>query len=786
MKRIRRWWTWILDHVDPWLPLLVAALNLVYCLQDPLCRVMSAYFRLQVQAVFIPLAILMGFARTRSLRATGPPERGAVWRAARRDGQLLLALLALTYLVIALTSHDCRTQDGSVLFWVSVPLSVMFAQAWGVFCGAVSGRIRVYLGLTSALAAALALWAFLVYHHGAGYGSNDLILGVWGMSQRRPVLPGSWHLWGRACLAVQTAVLLGLTDLLLRRRRRPRRATLRQAGLLVLAAAAAIVVFAGPAGLAANHDAVRQELSACRETIYWRCYFDPDHPLAPHHWRRIDWDAHRVFQRLEMPAGARVTMYLFPSDEELERLTGSRSAFVSGDRVYLSGDDLDRKSVFSRHNTVAHELVHAADCRLDQNRRFGLRDLLGWDPTGTVSRGDIEGLAVVFSSGYAVSALYHEELASLLRKDQLPSLSRVMGREGFQSVSESLAYSVSGSFFGFLILEFGLDRFKAYWESLDYEETFGADLAELETQWHRFLQDVPTSELADEAAARKWAKRKSFFSCDCPQVGSLDVPPEERARKLKWWLDPAEARQTFAALMARHPEDLEWTARYVRALLASDRRSRAEALIDSLVRVGVEDLVVLSELQEIKIALRILANDHPGALAVLRDQVALLQDEKAVARRLAVLEHPRLGPELVKIYGQLDQVDGAHAGKYLHRLDPAFGPAYSAAFHYTDLRRQPALKLDYFTRFVRRTEGLASFRLESGLDYVLDCLELQRYDDAVAVLDLVAPLASSARETFALAELRDRLDFERESFPLAEFLPWDIYSDLLRMFGGKL
>lgn len=108
-----------------------------------------------------------------------------------------------------------------------------------------------------------------------------------------------------------------------------------------------------------------------------------------------------------------------------------------------------------------------------------------------------EGLAVYLHARLAGNPAFPNlggDLGQLARRDlpgvkSLASLNSVRTPRPLGTViDEKTAYTLAGSFVGFLIEQYELSRFRTLYETGDYDQAYGKSLGTLESEWRSSLR----------------------------------------------------------------------------------------------------------------------------------------------------------------------------------------------------------------------------------------------------------------------------------------------------------
>jgi hypothetical protein len=176
--------------------------------------------------------------------------------------------------------------------------------------------------------------------------------------------------------------------------------------------------------------------------------------------KRLDEAYEDIRKRLAVTYDDPITVFLYRDMEQGKQLTG-------GDLDFASPETRTVHQTFN--STPAHEMVHVIGVKMGTPETH----LLG------------EGIAVYLNG--APPKVHHQKAAQLLAGKKLPSLKSLV--EEFRE--QELGYPAAGSFCGFLIETYGLEKFKEMYPTADAPAAFlkvlEMSLDDLERKWHEFL-----------------------------------------------------------------------------------------------------------------------------------------------------------------------------------------------------------------------------------------------------------------------------------------------------------
>jgi len=477
------------------------------------------------------VAAIVGFYVAAHLASTLPRGRGvsAPTRLAQAltmaaAASLLMGTLAFVVMIVAnALGPRCTVVGGAVFYWITWPPAALLAMVCGV---AVGDRQWRWPYQTAVLGGLLSL---TLLHDGAQalWGANvvDLFVGKpLAFDVRADLRVPRVHGLQRV---VVVAISLCLWNLLLWRAGRgcagdEAQAAARTARLRSTVCAAllglVLIPFGSHVGFGWGHGAIHGHLAGEVRTEHFVVRYAPggdaeifaDAIAADAEWH-LSW----LTQQWSFEPRDTIWIYVFEGSRELGEHTPTRSSHAMGNSIRVTV-----RSALSP--TLPHELVHVLHYQL-----LGPRMVLQ-------GRGMIEGLAIAYEDAYALHMDAHGRQAAAMEGDTLPRATQLMSLLGFWTIDEHNAYDASGSFVGYLLLQYGWERFEQLQRS-GYEEAYGVDLAALDEEWRTFLAGVPV-DMSERAAARESfdpALQPAYSDECCPKLGSTVTERQDEANR-RW------------------------------------------------------------------------------------------------------------------------------------------------------------------------------------------------------------------------------------------------------------
>jgi hypothetical protein len=175
----------------------------------------------------------------------------------------------------------------------------------------------------------------------------------------------------------------------------------------------------------------------------------------------------------EKPDG-KIISFVFRSNDEKRKYFGAGNADVAKpwlNQIYLSLDSYEQ--------TVNHELAHIFAGKWSNNF---LKIDANYNPA------TVEGIASAADPVYDDIDIHYTAFLASKNNLQLSIQSLFSGFSFFTNVS-SLSYIYAGSFSKYLIGEYGIEKFKEFYHSGDFEKSYNNSIAKAETEYRKFLDN---------------------------------------------------------------------------------------------------------------------------------------------------------------------------------------------------------------------------------------------------------------------------------------------------------
>ncbi len=231
----------------------------------------------------------------------------------------------------------------------------------------------------------------------------------------------------------------------------------------------------------------------------------------------------------EFSLDEKIHSFIFYDNDQKKELFGSRNADVAKpwlNQIYITYDNWD--------HTLKHELAHSfsADFGAGIFRlASGLNPML------------IEGIAEAADGNYNDNSL-HFMAALAYNSGYTMDLEYLLTKIGFYSQSSSISYIYAGSFIQYLVKNYGIIKFKKYYITGDYKDSYGVELSNTLALYYKFLTDLDYNFSEDKA--QYYFGRKSIFQKVCPRaIAKYLRTGWEQMRNMKF----VGAQETFETVL---------------------------------------------------------------------------------------------------------------------------------------------------------------------------------------------------------------------------------------------
>ncbi len=194
----------------------------------------------------------------------------------------------------------------------------------------------------------------------------------------------------------------------------------------------------------------------------------------------------------------RINSYIFADSEQKRKFFGAPDADVTKPWQY---------SIFVTENsgTLEHELAHAFSVKYGTGILKLARNL---------NPALIEGFAVAVENKFYGRDLF-EVAAALYRENVKIDVARLFDSYSFFKNAPSLSYLYAGAFVKFLIKTYGIEKFKKYYATDDFERSYGVSPNKSANDFYSFLNNYETK-TEDRALIKYILENKALFQLKCP------------------------------------------------------------------------------------------------------------------------------------------------------------------------------------------------------------------------------------------------------------------------------
>lgn len=679
---------------------------------------------------------------------------GTVRRAARALS--LSVVFALGTITITFASnrlvYDCAFDRGIAFFLTTWAPAVLLSAAVSALVRSIGLSRRGAMTAGACLLLATTIHDGLQLYFGPRAYPVDFILGdLAGLSQREVSAPSKIHVLNRAFVLFAAFGMWETARWLIERRsglaRIPRFSSLRP-GFLGIAAGIIALVYGSYIGVGIGRGALHAAYTASESTKHFVIHHSESAAVLPQLdaiERNAEWNFAYLCALLGIQPVERLHLYVFDSPADLHTFTGMDDAHAGLGEVFLTRDS-------ALASTITHELTHALHREIRPSPFILLR------------RGMLEGTAVAFERPYTLVPEAHAMQSAALRQGTLPSAKALLSLAGFRTSSEVSAYESIGSFFGFLIQMYGVEKFAKMQQTLDFSEAYGKNLDELDQQWRAFLDKVPDTPESRLNAGMLFdtSLYPAYDTLVCPKVGRPADARKKATATLMQRKDFAGAREAYLALY-RETGDI----RLGRSAAAATRDfgDLAGALAITQEMESKPDLKEYARfiLLNDRIQCLVFARDWPALYAAL-DERAVRFPELPLANRMgeACLRNAAIREEYVDAAAEQDPVMRARNWEKLLAAHSDFAPLWYMYFRNgLPAEASPAVHAEALQHVIADS-SLAQALAPDLLATATEAIHRADYTTARELSSIVQKTTSNALHRFDAHTLLLRIRFETE------------------------
>ena len=196
----------------------------------------------------------------------------------------------------------------------------------------------------------------------------------------------------------------------------------------------------------------------------------------------------------------KITSFIFKDNKQKGELFGSENADVAKPwlyQIYTTADNYD--------NTLKHEIAHIFSAS------FGIGPFkVAYNFNPALIEGIAEAAAPLYDTWYI------DQIASVAynNKYSLKIESLYRGLKFFGQTS-GLSYVYAGSFTNFLIVRYGINKFKEWYKGKSFFELYGSSLTDITGKYYVYLQQLDFTN--KQNTAQYYFGRQTIFSKFCPR-----------------------------------------------------------------------------------------------------------------------------------------------------------------------------------------------------------------------------------------------------------------------------
>lgn len=255
-------------------------------------------------------------------------------------------------------------------------------------------------------------------------------------------------------------------------------------------------------GYSTTFNKLTRELTAKIETDHVIMYADKRIPVDKLKYIALNQEYYylQLSEYLEVSSTEKIVSFLFKNQYQKKLLFGSGSADVAKpwlNQIYISEG--------SWEHTLKHEMAHC----LSADFGIGLLSL-----AGDLNPALIEGVAEASDSFYDENDV-HYMAALAFQNGYEADIAGLFSRFNFFTRTSSISYVYAGSFIKFLIDQYGIKKFKLFYASNHFTDTYGVSLNEVINNFESFLSSYKEARL--KHSADYYFGRKPIFKKICPR-----------------------------------------------------------------------------------------------------------------------------------------------------------------------------------------------------------------------------------------------------------------------------
>lgn len=271
-----------------------------------------------------------------------------------------------------------------------------------------------------------------------------------------------------------------------------------------------------------------------------------------------DYFYEQVKDELKLKSNRKIISFIFFDEEEKRKLFGSAKANVS--KPWLNQIYIDFNS-YTR--ALKHEMVHTLASEFGAtlfkiNKNF--------NPSV------VEGLAMAIENNfddypvhYAAKIAYDSGIRVQLKK--------LFNGINFFSNYSTISYVYAGSFFRYLIDNYGIEKVKQFYKNSDFNTSFKKNIDDLENEYFRFLSKLNIKKNPDKA--KLYFGGKTIFKKICPRSAA-----EETKRAMNYYKKGnfSQSEKLFSKIY-NYAETYESLSGLINSLMKLNKNLEAEKFL---------------------------------------------------------------------------------------------------------------------------------------------------------------------------------------------------------------
>ena len=329
-------------------------------------------------------------------------------------------------------------------------------------------------------------------------------------------------------------------------------------------------------GIGAGRTKIATRLTGVYETEHAIIHYPENTPVALHIAQIAEdheWLFHQLCGTLNHTPAWKVNSYIYSDSSQMQDATGADGYIFTQPWHHEIHIPYEINAGGIDQPTLKHEMVHLI------MGDFGDRFL-----RINMNRGILEGTAVAIADDLFRGPDFQGTAARAKQSGHLTPASVLFSQSGFGfgDASISKSYDLAGSFMGFLISRYGMEKLQTLYRNSDFDGTYGKSLRDLDGEWQQYLSGV----YADEREIKRISYLyddtvfRPMFKDSCPRIGNRQPSPYEQAETLLREKRYAEAITRYCEIYTSENQNPRWLVRIADVYREEEDYSNAIATME--------------------------------------------------------------------------------------------------------------------------------------------------------------------------------------------------------------